>query len=225
MTAPIPQGAADALHLLNRAGFGPRPGSIRSVLGKGIQTYLDEQLHPVADPSLAAELARFKVLSYSVKNILDVYHGRVLFGRGMPDVVEQFSKQGRRSMDAELLNVIVAYIKPFKLDAVAAAVRQIPNSPGMSASEVGGFGSHLAHPPRPGERSEVHPFEATTRIEIFCTSAMLVAIIEGIRKAAYTGQPGDGKIFAAQVNAACRIRTGELGQAALLPAKPGGAGA
>lgn len=121
-------------------------------------------------------------------------------------------------MDPELLHVIVAFIKPFKLDAVAAAVRRIPNSPGMSASEVGGFGSHLAHPPRPGERSEVHPFEATTRIEIFCTAAMFVAVIEAIRKAADTGQAGDGKIFATQVTTACRIRTGELGSAALLPA-------
>jgi len=90
MTTQIPHNAEAALHLLNRAGFGPRPGSVASVLKKGTQVYLNEQLRPTADPALAAELARFKVLSYSVANILDIYHGRVLFGRGMPEVVEQF---------------------------------------------------------------------------------------------------------------------------------------
>lgn len=90
MFADTPQGPEAALHLLNRAGFGPRPGSIRAVLKSGIPSYLERQLHPVADPELAAELSRFTVLSYSVRRILDIYHGRVLFGRGMPDVVEQF---------------------------------------------------------------------------------------------------------------------------------------
>lgn len=122
-------------------------------------------------------------------------------------------------MEGELLNVIVAFIKPFQLDDVVSAVRQIPNFPGMSVSEIGGFGSHLAHPPRAGERSEVHPFEPTMRIEIYCRSAEFVAIVETIRKAAYTGHAGDGKIFGGSLGMACRIRTGELGEAAMLPTK------
>ena len=90
MTISPPQGPTAAIHLLNRAGFGPRPGSVRAVLKQGIPAYLNSQLHPVADPALDAELARFKALSFSIKRTLDIYHGRVIFGRGMPDVMEQF---------------------------------------------------------------------------------------------------------------------------------------
>jgi len=122
-------------------------------------------------------------------------------------------------MEAQLLNVIVAFIKPFQLDDVVAALRQVPNCPGMSVSEVGGFGSHLAHSPRAGERSEVHPFEPAMRVEIFCRSSEFVAIVEAIRKAAYTGHSGGGKIFGGPLSVACRIRTGEVGEAAILPPK------
>jgi len=75
----------------------------------------------------------------------------------------------------------------------------------------------MHHPPGPRERSEVHPFEPAMRVEIFCRSHEFVGIVEAIRKAAYTGHEGDGKIFGGQISMACRIRTGELGAAALLP--------
>jgi len=119
-------------------------------------------------------------------------------------------------MEAELLTVIVAFIRPFQLDDVVDAVRRIPNFPGMSISEIGGFGSHASHPPRAGERTEVHPFEPAIRLEIFCRAAEFVTIVEAVRKAAYTGHAGDGKIFSGPVTMACRIHTGELGQTALL---------
>ncbi len=125
-------------------------------------------------------------------------------------------------METELMNVIVAFVQPFQLDGVVAVLRRIPNFPGMSVSEIGGFGSHMAHLPRTGERSEVHPFEPMMRIEIFCRAAEFVAIVEAIRKAAYTGHERDGKIFGGPLGMACRIRTGELGQSALLPPKAEG---
>ena len=125
-------------------------------------------------------------------------------------------------METELMNVIVAFVQPFQLDSVVAALRRIPDFPGMSVSEVGGFGSHMAHAPRAGERSEVHPFEPMMRIEIFCRAAEFVAIVEAIRKAAYTGHERDGKIFGGALGMACRIRTGELGEGALLPPKAEG---
>lgn len=114
------------------------------------------------------------------------------------------------------LNVVVAFIQPFQLDRVVDAVRGIPNFPGMSVSEVRGFGSHAAHPPRDGERAEVHAFEARLRLEVFCRPAELVTIVETIRKAAYTGHAGDGKIFAGPATLAYRIRSGEWGETAIL---------
>jgi nitrogen regulatory protein PII len=110
----------------------------------------------------------------------------------------------------------VAFIQPFQLESVVDSLRRLPGFPGMSVSEVRGFGAHLSHPPHPGESTEVSPFEKRTRIEIFCRAADLTAIVEAIRAAAHTGNRGDGKIFAGPIAIACRIRTAEWGEDALL---------
>lgn len=121
-------------------------------------------------------------------------------------------------MQPSPLNVVVAFIQPFQLGRVVDAVRAVPNFPGMSVSEVRGFGSHAARPPRAGERAEVHPLDVRLRIEVFCRPADVIAIVETIRKAAYTGHAGDGKIFAGPVTLAQRVRTAEWGEAAVLAA-------
>ena len=118
-------------------------------------------------------------------------------------------------MPAEL-QFVVAFIQPFQLDRVVDAVRRIPNFPGMSVSEVRGFGSHAAHPPREGERSEVHAFETRLRLEVFCRREEATSIVETVRQAARTGHAGDGKIFAGPVTLAYRVRTGEWGESAVL---------
>jgi len=122
-------------------------------------------------------------------------------------------------MSAEL-QVVVAFIQPFQIDAVVDAVRRPPNFPGMSVSEIRGFGAHAAHPPRKGDPSEVHAFEARLRLEVFCRLEDATAIVETIRRAAHTGHAGDGKIFAGPVNLAYRVRTGEWGEIAVLRAAP-----
>lgn len=119
-------------------------------------------------------------------------------------------------MQATTLNVVVAFIQPFQIDAVLDAVRRIPNFPGMSVSEVHGCGYHAAGPPHEGDRTEVHPFEKRLRVEIYCRPAEVVTIIEAIRGAAHTGNEGDGKVFALPVTLACRIRSGEWGENAIL---------
>ena len=119
-------------------------------------------------------------------------------------------------MPVNPLDVVVAFIQPFQLEAVVNALRRLPDFPGMSVCEVRGFGAHAAHPPRVGEASEVVPFKKKVRIEICCVHAQLDSIVEAIRSAAHTGNPGDGKVFAHPLALACRIRTGERGKAALL---------
>jgi nitrogen regulatory protein PII len=118
------------------------------------------------------------------------------------------------------LNYIVAFIQPFQLDSVVDALRSLPRFPGMSVSDVQGFGAHKAHSPRAGEATEVHAFKRKVRIEIFCLPSELVAIIEAIRKAAHTGNAGDGKVFAGPVTLAYRIRTAEWGEGAILTGQP-----
>ena len=118
-------------------------------------------------------------------------------------------------METELMNSVVAFIQPFQLEKVVDALRRIPGFPGMSVSEVGGFGRHGAHPPHRGEREEVDPFKKKVRIEIFCLAHELSAVVDTIRETAHTGNPGDGKILIGTLAWAVRIRTGEEGPAAL----------
>ena len=118
-------------------------------------------------------------------------------------------------MGTDALQFVVAYIRPLTLARVVDAVRRLPDFPGLSVTDGRGFGSDEAHTPRRGERTEVHPFEPILRLEVFCQPADVIAIVEAIRKAAYTGHAGDGKIFAGAVDIACRIRSGETGTAAI----------
>ena len=117
--------------------------------------------------------------------------------------------------ESEPMTTIVAFIQPFQLEKVVDALRRIPGFPGMSVTEVGGFGRHGAHPPHRGEREEVDPFKKKVRIEIFCLAHELSGVVDTIRETAHTGNPGDGKILIGTLTWAVRIRTGEEGPAAL----------
>jgi nitrogen regulatory protein PII len=120
-------------------------------------------------------------------------------------------------METAGLNLVIAYIQPFKLDGVVDALRHTRGFAGLSTSMVRGLGARGAHPPRPGEKSEVDPFEASVRLELYCRSADVIGLVEAIRGAAHTGHPGDGKVFVGPVTLAQRIRTGGWGEAALQP--------
>lgn len=119
-------------------------------------------------------------------------------------------------MDYDIINTLVAYIRPFQLDAVVDALRKLPNFPGLSVSDVRGFGHHGAHPPHRGETAEVDPFTPMARLEITCRGQELSGIVEAIRQAARTGHHGNGKIFINTTAWACRIRTDEEGPDAVL---------
>ncbi|MEO5761704.1 MAG: DUF1800 domain-containing protein [Vicinamibacteria bacterium] len=63
-----------ALHALNRLGFGPRPGDIDAILDRGIETYINDQLDPKADPELATRLAPLaNTLSLTTTQVLVTY--------------------------------------------------------------------------------------------------------------------------------------------------------
>ena len=119
-------------------------------------------------------------------------------------------------MSPDPMYAVVAVIQPFMLEQVVDALRLLPNFPGMSVSELRGFGRRCAHAPHRGERTEVEPFEGKVRIEIYCRQAELQSIMDIIRKSAHTGNAGDGKIFVTPLTRVIRIRTGEEGAEALL---------
>jgi nitrogen regulatory protein P-II 1 len=114
------------------------------------------------------------------------------------------------------MNCIVAFVQPFQLERVVDSLRRLPDFPGMSVSDVRGFGRHASRPPRVGERSEVDPFGSHVRLEIYAPGSAVSAIVETIRQYSRTGHPGDGILFVTDVAWALRIRSGRQGPDALL---------
>jgi nitrogen regulatory protein P-II 1 len=109
---------------------------------------------------------------------------------------------------------IEAYIKPFKLDDVKAALMEI-GVRGMSVTEVRGFGRQKGHTELYRGSEYKVDFLPKTKLEVVVPDDKVEQIIEVIQKVARTGQVGDGKIFIIPVEDAVRIRTGESGEGAL----------
>ena len=111
---------------------------------------------------------------------------------------------------------IKAIIQPFMLSKVEDALCKIPDFPGMTVTEVQGFGSEkckkgIRH--RPEE--ELIDYVPKVKLEIIVNDDMLNEIVETIQKNAHTGNRGDGKIFIYDVRDAIRIMTGERGEDAV----------
>ncbi len=112
------------------------------------------------------------------------------------------------------MKLIVAIIKPFKLEAVREALAQA-GVQGMTISEVKGYGRQRGHKEIYRGAEYVVNFLPKIRIEIAVDDARAEGVINAICEAAKTGQIGDGKIFITPVEGAVRIRTGETDADAL----------
>ena len=109
------------------------------------------------------------------------------------------------------MKLVVAFIKPFKLDQVKEALMEI-NIRGMSVSEVRGFGRQRGHAEfYRGSEYQVD-FLPKIRIDLVVRDEDVEKVIDTIVEAGRTGQVGDGKIFVLPVEDAVRIRTGEAGE-------------
>ncbi len=109
---------------------------------------------------------------------------------------------------------IEAYIKPFKLDDVKAALMEI-GVRGMSVSEIRGFGRQKGHTELYRGSEYQVDFLPKSKLEVVVADEMAEKVIEVVQKVARTGQVGDGKIFVLPVEDVVRIRTGESGEGAL----------
>ena len=112
------------------------------------------------------------------------------------------------------MKLIVAIIKPFKLDEVREALADVGVN-GLTVTEVKGFGRQKGHTELYRGAEYVVDFRPKLKIEAVVADDILEQAIEAIRKAAYTGKIGDGKIFVYEVEQAIRIRTGEMGEDAV----------
>ena len=110
---------------------------------------------------------------------------------------------------------IEAVIKPFKLEDVKEALIEA-GIEGMTISEVKGYGRQQGHSELYRGAEYVVEFIPKVKIELVVSSNKYAEIaIEAIRKAAYTGKIGDGKIFVSDISHTVRIRTGEENEEAL----------
>jgi nitrogen regulatory protein P-II 2 len=112
------------------------------------------------------------------------------------------------------MKMIMAVIKPFKLDDVREALTPL-GVQGLTVSEVKGFGRQKGQT-EIYRGAEYHVnFLPKVKIEVAVPSDMAEQVVEAIIKAANTGKIGDGKIFVLDLERAVRIRTGELDAEAL----------
>tara|TARA_B100000029_G_C17470277_1_gene921715 strand:- start:309 stop:647 length:339 start_codon:yes stop_codon:yes gene_type:complete len=112
------------------------------------------------------------------------------------------------------MKLIMAVIKPFKLEEVKASLVPI-GIEGMTISEVKGFGRQKGQMEiYRGAEYEVS-FLPKVKIEIAVADEVVDSVIEAIRNAAGTGKIGDGKIFVYSLDSLVRIRTGEKNREAL----------
>jgi len=112
------------------------------------------------------------------------------------------------------MKLIVAIIKPFKLDEVRQALTEI-GVHGMTVTEVKGYGRQKGHTEIYRGAEYVVNFLPKLRIEVAVDSNMAEKGIEAITSRARTGQIGDGKVFVTPIESALRIRTGETDSDAL----------
>ena len=112
------------------------------------------------------------------------------------------------------MKLIIAVIKPFKLDDVREALTEV-GVEGMTVTEVKGFGRQKGHAEVYRGAEYTVSFLPKVRIEIAVEDETLERAVEAIQQSANTGKIGDGKIFVSDVINAVRIRTGEYGSEAL----------
>jgi nitrogen regulatory protein P-II 2 len=113
-----------------------------------------------------------------------------------------------------IMKLVSAIIKPFKLDEVREALSAI-GVQGITVTEVKGFGRQKGHTELYRGAEYVVDFLPKVKIEAAVSDDLVDRVIEAIEGAARTGKIGDGKIFVYNLEQVVRIRTGETGKEAL----------
>jgi nitrogen regulatory protein P-II 2 len=135
---------------------------------------------------------------------------------GLPRRVETAPSADRNgaSTEEETMKIVMAIIKPFKLDEVRDALTAI-GVHGMTVTEVKGYGRQKGHTEIYRGTEYAVSFLPKLKVEVAIAANQLDKVIDTISTHAKTGQIGDGKIFVFGLDQAVRIRTGETDAAAL----------
>jgi nitrogen regulatory protein P-II 2 len=106
------------------------------------------------------------------------------------------------------MKIVMAIIKPFKLDEVRDALTAI-GVQGLTVSEVKGYGRQKGHTEIYRGAEYAVSFLPKLKIEVAVPTTLVPKVVDAIAASAKTGQIGDGKIFVTPIEQAVRIRTGE----------------
>jgi nitrogen regulatory protein P-II 2 len=112
------------------------------------------------------------------------------------------------------MKMVVAIIKPFKLDDVRSALAEV-GIQGITVTEVKGFGRQKGHTELYRGAEYVVDFLPKVKLELAVDDEQVDRVVEAITEAARTSKIGDGKIFVLDLGQTVRIRTGESGSSAL----------
>ena len=112
------------------------------------------------------------------------------------------------------MKLIIATIKPFKLEEVRIALTE-SGVTGMMVTEIKGYGAQSGHTEIYRGAEYVVDFLPKIKMEIIISDSQVEDVINTIMHAAQTGRIGDGKIFVIDLKDAVRIRTGERGEDAI----------
>jgi len=112
------------------------------------------------------------------------------------------------------VKLIIATIKPFKLEEVREALTAI-GVRGMMVTEIKGFGAQSGHTEIYRGAEYTVNFVPKVKLEIVVGDSLAEQVVETIAKAARTDKIGDGKVFVVDVEHALRVRTGETNDDAL----------
>ena len=112
------------------------------------------------------------------------------------------------------MKLIIAVIKPFKLEEVKTALSEI-GVEGMTVTEVKGFGRQKGHTEIYRGSEYTVDFLPKVKLEIVVNDDIVAKTVETVVKSAKTGKIGDGKVFVLAIEEAVRIRTDERGDAAI----------
>jgi nitrogen regulatory protein P-II 1 len=108
------------------------------------------------------------------------------------------------------MKLVVAIIKPFKLDEVKEALRSV-GVKGLTVTEAQGFGRQRGHTEVYRGAEYQVDFVPKVKVEVMADDDDVQGVVDAVLKSARTGKIGDGKIFVLPAEQAYRIRTGEMG--------------
>ena len=110
---------------------------------------------------------------------------------------------------------IKAIIQPFLLAKVVDALKEIEDLPGVTVSQVKGFGKGRARNARNKAVEDGIEYAHKTKLEIVVPDCMVQDVLRTVCEHAHTGRPGDGKVFVSTVDEVVNIRTKERGEGAI----------